>query len=289
MALTTGRLVRSFVAERTVRAVVVEATAPAEKVRNIHGLGPDAARLAAETLVATALMSAHTKGRERLALQVQGEEPRIAVSMEVTADGALRGRATPTDVVCPPGTGIRGLLLAIKSDDRQEQYRGLSQLRGETLERSLADHLTESMQVVDSVLRVGVKQADDGRIRFAAGMLVERLPEHPVHPWITTERFEEIYAGARTVDVSDLMTEYAFGKLCGQPVEVLEARTLDFDCWCSREKVEAMLGSLGGDTLCEMIREDHGAEVSCHFCTEVYRFDEAQLTTLRDLYYPAER
>ena len=43
-----------------------------------------------------------------------------------------------------------------------------------------------------------------------------------------------------------------------------------------------MLRSLGRKELDEMIREDHGAEVCCHFCEKKYRFSESELAALRD-------
>ena len=78
--LAAGVLVRALVAERAVRLLLVEARGPAEHTRRIHGLGPDAARIAAEMVVAAALSSAHIKGDEQLTLQIQGASPRCAAS-----------------------------------------------------------------------------------------------------------------------------------------------------------------------------------------------------------------
>lgn len=275
-----GRLVRAFAGGRTVRVVAVEATRAAERTRTAHGLGPEAARLAAEGLVATALMSAHIKGEERLALQLQCGEPRCAFIGEIDADGRVRARLTPPDLHA--AAPLDGVLLAIKSDAHKEVYRGHSRVQGQSLQQALAAHLATSSQV-EGVLRLQADTGEAGEITFAGGLLVERLPEHAVHPWITPEVFRERYEGLHDADLGDVFVGIAFGKLAGHDVELLEDRPLRWQCRCSREKVESMLGSLGVEELREMQAEG-GAEVTCHFCNVTWRIPPDRLEELARLY-----
>jgi molecular chaperone Hsp33 len=53
-----------------------------------------------------------------------------------------------------------------------------------------------------------------------------------------------------------------------------------FHCDCSRERFSEGLSSIGKTELHEMIEEDHGAEVVCHFCGEKYHYSEADLQEL---------
>lgn len=274
-----GALVRALLDDGAVRLVLVEATAPARHTRKIHELSPDAARLGAEAVVAAALSAAHIKGEERLTLQLQASAPAASFYADIDAEGALRVRVSPTDLTLSRGR-ITGQLLAIKSLGRQELYRGVTDVPDCTIEEALVAHLETSAQVHD-VLRIGVRQDEDGEILQAGGLLVERLPEEADHPSLSPEDFETRYAWVREADIFQLLTQLAFGSLGDRPLRVLESRALVWRCQCSRHRVEAILLSLGADELLDMAEQDHGAEVRCDFCNTAYRFDEAELRALQ--------
>jgi molecular chaperone Hsp33 len=281
MSMPSGRLVRAFTGGRAVRLLVVEAHGPARKAAMSHGLGPGASQLASEGVVATALLSSHIKGEERITLQVQGEAPRFAFIGEVDAEGFLRARLTPADAHTPDSQ-ISGMMLVIKADAQREVYRGVTAVSDTSIEAALAQHLVTSSQV-DAILRLGAAVDADGVIEYAGGFIVERLPEDPRYPSMTPEQFHATYGPLLEADLQDVLTGIAFGKLAGSDVEVLESRAITWRCRCSPEKVETMLGSLGVEELRAMQAEG-GAEVSCHFCNEVYRVSVERLEQLAMLY-----
>lgn len=275
-----GVLVRAFLDEGAVRLILVEATAPAERTRVLHELGPDAARLGAECLVAAALNAAYIKDEEQLTLQLQAERPRCSVYADITAEGAVRARVSPITLQVPDGR-LNGILVAIKSDGRKELYRGHTEVVDTTVEQALATHMDASQQVND-VLRIGVKVDDDGKVLQAGGLLLERLPDEPSRPSLEPGAFEERYGWVRDADVFQLLTQLAFGSLGEQPVQLLERRALTWTCRCSVERVSGALHAVSAEMLQEMIDEDHGATVTCHFCNTPYELDEAALRQIRD-------
>lgn len=282
MSLTSearGSLHRGLVGEQTARFLAVNLAELADLTRTQHQLSPDAARIAAELLVCTALMSAWVKGSERITLQVQAERPRFGSMCEVDAEGGLRARLAPSVVHLPENGGIDGLMLAIKADVERELYRGVTALDGRSLEEALRAHLTESSQV-DVVLRIGVSQDDDGRVRFAGGVVVERLPDDPHLPSIDPETFAATYTPIELVPLEDTLTALAFGKIANQPVELLENRVLHWRCSCSQERIEAVLYNFGPAELHAMHQQDGGAEVSCHFCNLHYQVSGDRLLEL---------
>jgi molecular chaperone Hsp33 len=274
----TGTVVRALVADRAVRLLLAEARGLAERTRVLHGLGPDAARLAAESIVAALLSSAQIKGEEQLTIQIQGEKPRCAVYVDVTAEGALRARVTPADLRL--GGSFQGMMLAIKHSPNGEVYRGASAVDGPTLERALGIHFGTSTQV-DAILRLGISQAEDGTVVGCGGLLLERLPAERGLPSLEPDEFRERFGWVREADASQLLTQAAFGSLGDERIEVLERSQTRWQCRCSESKIEATLTALGGDELLQMIVEDHGAEVTCNFCGTVYRFTEDRLAALR--------
>jgi molecular chaperone Hsp33 len=52
-------------------------------------------------------------------------------------------------------------------------------------------------------------------------------------------------------------------------------------CRCSRAKIEGTLASLDSATLDAMIEEDHGALVTCNFCSTEYAVTEERLREIR--------
>lgn len=280
MESEAGSLVRALAAGGAVRIVAVDCLQAALHTAEIHGLGRHAARLAAETLAAAAVASAHVKGDERITLQLQGEEPRVSVYAEVRGDGTLRERLTP-GALHMPDPEMTGILLAVRSDGTKEIYRGMTELGGESLEAAFGRHLKQSVQV-DAVIRIGVTLDAAGEMVAAGGILVERMPTDRGRVSIEPESFAALFGPVGEMDVGTVLAELARGELLGEDLQILERRSLLWKCTCSGERVGLMLRSLGKEELDVMIREDHGAEVTCHFCNTRYEYSEDELVGIRD-------
>ena len=70
--------------------------------------------------------------------------------------------------------------------------------------------------------------------------------------------------------------------LSGFDVEILETSPVEYRCYCSRERVERALISLGKQELESILAEQGGCELTCQFCDRVYRFSADQLRSLID-------
>jgi molecular chaperone Hsp33 len=70
------------------------------------------------------------------------------------------------------------------------------------------------------------------------------------------------------------MLRAALGDL---PFEVLEEKPVSFACTCSQERAVSLISSIDRTELEMILREDKGAAMTCHFCNETYRLDEAAL------------
>lgn len=264
-------LMRALTEDQTARVLWVDATEAAAQTAKVHGLTGEAAKLAAELLLSTVLMSAWIKGEERISLQFRGKDPEVSFIGEVDAEGHFRGRFVPEEV---KGDGrLNGIMLAIKADNAKEMYRGMTEVDGERIEAALARHLRQSDQV-DVMLKL------DAREGYARGLLIERIPDPTGDEEELHAQFEALYAplqGYPGALLADQMSAYI---LNGRPLLVLERRALTWRCRCSRERVETMLRGLGKAELEDMAEKDNGAEVSCHYCNTAYTFDAAALRAL---------
>ena len=263
---------RGLTASDAVRVVVVDAIEVTRETIEIHGLRGGAATLAAEIGVAALLMGAHVKGEERITLQLRTERPDASAFAEVDAVGTIRGRVQPSEL--PPVDTHRGVLVAIKSNAEKELYRGATELRSQSFEAALAEHLHSSQQVQGGVV-IDIRTGPGGVTR-AAGLLVERLASDPHRPSMEPEEFAKVFADLGPADIEDALN----GTLRGEPIRVLDALPLLWSCRCGRDKVMGMLESLGPNAVREMADEDHGATVTCHFCGDVVEVSEAELRSL---------
>lgn len=268
---TSGRIRVALARGGTLRLLSVSLPGPAQELADRHELGPVARRRAAEGLVATALLSAHVKGDERLTADFQVSDPACSAVFEINGDGTLRGRFRPSEL--PETERLNGYLRVSKSLGRKELYAGIAEVRGETIEAALQRFLAESQQV-DAHVRVVADLGDDGAVEYADGLLIERLPGGDP---------EEFSTVVTTLDTSArrILDELMLGRFLGAPVELIGDGPLVFRCGCSREKVSAMIRSLGRDEIASMIAEQGGAEVVCHYCNEAYRYDVAELEGIR--------
>lgn len=254
-----------------VRLLAVSLAGPAQELAERHNLGPAATKRAAEGLIATALLSGHIKGDERLSVDFQITSPASAAVFEVHGDGTLRGRFRPEEI--RDQQELFGFLSVAKSFGKRELYRGIAKVDGESVEAALQRFLAESQQV-DARVRVVADLDDEGRVEYADGCLMERLPT------MERDRFlahvEELRDHPKRV-----MDQLALGSFGGEPIELLGDIELRFACGCTREKVSAMIRALGVGEITSMIAEQGGAEVICHFCNEAYPFDVAHLEAIR--------
>ena len=61
---------------------------------------------------------------------------------------------------------------------------------------------------------------------------------------------------------------------------MLGSQDFVFQCSCSRDRVLGMLKGLGPDELAALRAEQGRAEVTCHFCNEVYEVGDDELDAL---------
>lgn len=267
-----GRMIVALARNAGVRLLSVSVPGPATELADRHRLGPVARTRAAEGLVATALLSAHIKGEERLTFDLQATSPPCAAVFEINGDGTLRGRFRPADL--PDSASLAGLLSVSKSLGRTELYRGVAEVRNESVEAALQRYLHKSQQA-DSRVRLAALLGEDGAVEYADGLLMERMPHFP------PEEFEEL---VKTIlgDPRRLFDELALGLFGGESVELVGDAQLRFSCGCSREKVVQMLRSLGAAEIDGILTDLGSAEVTCHFCNEVYRVEGPELLLIRD-------
>ena len=120
---------------------------------------------------------------------------------------------------------------------------------------------------------LGVLVDRDQSVKVAGGYLVQLLPGAPDEVIDTLEAGIK-RAGAVTKMLEDGLTpEDILGQVMGSlGVVFLETTEVSYKCYCSRERVEAALISLGREELSQIAEEGKTFPVECQFCDTVYAF-----------------
>ena len=64
--------------------------------------------------------------------------------------------------------------------------------------------------------------------------------------------------------------------------QILESSPIEYKCYCSRDRVERALISMGVAELEDLLAEQGGCELGCQFCDKVYRFTDKELQAIID-------
>jgi len=270
------KLIRGILGDGVARMFAIDVSGVAEHARQLHRLRDDAALLAAEAIVASVVLANHTKGEERISLQLQCSNPKAAFIGDVDSKGGIRARFTPDTVQLGPRRGIEGMMLTIKSLPGNELYRGVTSIESETISAALERHLDVSAQV-DTVLNISASLGDNGEIAYAGGVIIERLPSPEITALEASAEFVVAFDPVRNMNIGDLLAAVYNGTLQDHGIEVLEEQTATWRCSCGQERVEAVLASLPVEEITAILEEDGKAEVICHFCNIAYQVGPERL------------
>jgi molecular chaperone Hsp33 len=65
-----------------------------------------------------------------------------------------------------------------------------------------------------------------------------------------------------------------------EEVRLFDAEPVEFQCACSRSRIERTLRALGEEELEGILQERGAIEVGCEFCGEQYHFDRVDVETM---------
>ncbi len=272
-----------------VRGVVVQLQDTWQAMAERAAYPQAVAELLGEAAAAAALFTGHAKVNGRLSVQLRGQGALRTLFAECTAAGTLRGIAQLDEAVLdgslpPPSRDLRTLgrdaLLAITIENpslggrEPMRYQGLVEIDAESLDEAFEGYFRQSEQLPTRLLL-----ACDGQ--RAAGFMLQALPgdSGDNDGWPRTGAlFETLKAGELLALPPAEIVHRLFHE---EAPELLGEQPLRFACSCSRERVGAMLVSLGADEAQAALAAGGGqAQVRCEFCGHDYRFDEDQLSIL---------
>jgi molecular chaperone Hsp33 len=290
------RIVRTGLHGRLVRlGPVVDA------ILSRHRYPEPVAALLGEALALTCTLGAALKFDGIFSLQTKGDGPVRLLVADVTSAGGVRGYAEADadrlaeigpdlpDNPVPRLLGAGHLAFTVDQGPDTERYQGVVELTGATLTDCAAHYLRQSEQL-ETLLNLGFGHRGGGWRAY--GLMVQRPPrprsdfenawdaaaadEDAADDWLRTASLVGTLGNAEGLDPALSPARLLYRLFHEDGVRVLEPRPLAFACRCSRERVVDTLRMLDRDEIAGMKVGD-AVEVTCQFCSETYRFTDADL------------
>ena len=287
------KLVRAITTDGMVQAVAVSTRDLTERARQIHTTLPVATAALGRALAAASMMGNALKEEDAsLTLQIKGGGPLGTILTVSDAQGNVRGYVQQPHVDLPlrpdgkldvgSAVGCDGTLTVIKDLCMKEPYVGSVQLLGGEIAEDLAAYFVESEQIPTSCA-LGVLVDRDQSVKAAGGSTIPPLPLTG-EDVITKVEGGVMAAGPVTALLEKNSDPEALLRtvLSDFEVEILETSPVEYRCYCSRERVERALISLGADELEKILQEQGGCELTCQFCDKVHQFSAQELQALID-------
>ena len=266
-----------------VKAVAIRSTELVSRGAKIHGTTPNATAAFGRVLTAASMMGNMQKVENgSMTLQIKGGGPIGAIVCVSDPEGNVRGYVYEPKVPLVekyPGkldvgatVGTEGTLTVIRDLQMKEPYVGSVPLVSGEIGDDVTAYFAQSEQT-PTACALGVLVDTDCSVKVAGGYLLQLLPGAPEE---TIDKLEEGIrrAGAVTAMLEQGMTpEDILGQVCGDlGILFMETTEVAYKCYCSRERVEAALVSIGEKELTQIIEEGKTLPVECQFCDTVYEF-----------------
>lgn len=278
----TDYIVRVSAADNQIRGFAATTKNMVEYARTIHNTSPVATAALGRLLTAGAMMGVMMKGdKDLLTLQIKGNGPIGGITVTANSRGTVKGYVYQPDILLPPspkgkldvgGAIGEGMLTVIRDMGLKEPYVGQVNLISGEIAEDLTYYFASSEQLPSSVA-LGVLMNKDNTVRRAGGFILQLMPfaEEEV-----ISKLEEKISGLEGITGlldKDMSPEMILEHLLGDfDMEVLEKYPTEFECNCSKERVEKAVISIGKKDIKEMIEDNEPIEVNCHFCNKKYVF-----------------
>ena len=287
----SDQLIRAISKDGHIKATAVSTRALTERARQIHKALPVATAALGRTLAAVSMMgNALKEDGASVTLQIKGGGPLGTLLAVSDNQGNVRGTVDNPVVDLPlrpdgkldvgAAVGHEGTLTVIRDLNMKEPYVGSVSLLGGEIAEDLAAYFVESEQI-PTACGLGVLVDRDQSVLAAGGYLIQLLPGAG-EDTIAKVEGSLMAAGAVTGLLRDDPDPEAMLRraLSDFDLEILEKSPIEYRCYCSRERMERALISLGAEELQSMIDEQGSADLTCRFCDNVQHFSRADLEAM---------
>ncbi len=274
------RLFRFIIENSNVRGEMVHLNASWQAVLQRTDYPPAVRTILGEALAACALLAATIKFEGSLILQIRGDGPLHLLVAQSTAEGTVRGIARwHADV---PENGLKNIfghaqiVITIEPPKHKigaEAYQGIIALEGEKLGHAIENYFRQSEQLNTRLWLAADESA-------CGGFLLQELPgkTRDTDAWPRATQLSDTLSADEILHLP--ATEVLHRLFHEEDVRLFDAEPVSFRCNCSRERIDAILLSMGTEESHQILQEQGKISVDCEFCNAHYEYDAVDVDVL---------
>jgi molecular chaperone Hsp33 len=159
----------------------------------------------------------------------------------------------------------------------KEPYSSILPMVYGSIAADMSYFFTASAQIPSAMILA--LEADKNGITASGGILIQTFPDTPESSIELVENeIKNMHKslGRHLLDGADI-TSVAAELMGGNRIEITDETNIQLRCRCSKDMLAQTIAGFQREELLAMIDEDHGAEITCSFCKNVYRFNEDEL------------
>ena len=284
-------IVNAITSNGAIRVIAADTTELCNRAMEIHKMSATAAAALGRALTAAAIMGSILKSEEdSITLQLNGGGPIGRVIAVADGKANVKGYVDNPLVDLPLNSigkldvggaiGKDGMLSIIRDLGLKEPYVGQVPLVNGEVAEDLTSYYATSEQLPTAVA-LGVLVDVDYSIKAAGGFILQVLPGAYDEDIDNVEKaISEISSVTNMLDSGKKPEDIVEMLLSGYEIEYFDNVNTRYKCDCSRERTDRALISLGKEELSKIIEEDGKAEMTCHFCDNIYAYTKEELVSL---------
>lgn len=282
-------LVKAMAYDGQVRCYSSVTTSTVEEARCRQDTWPTASAALGRSLTITTMMGAMLKGNDTLTTTISGDGPIGSIVVDANAHGIVRGYVSEPQVDFPlndqgkldvrRGVG-EGILSVVKDLGLKDYFTGQVPIVSGEISEDFTYYFASSEQI-PSAVGAGVLVAPEYHILASGGFILQVMPGADER--IINKLEENV---SKLPQLSDLIYDGSTPEnilqqiIPEQDLQILETVPVEFRCKCSKDRMLRAIKGLGEAEIQSMITQDEGAEVTCHFCNNVYNLTKEELEQL---------
>lgn len=280
-----GKLVRGTAFDNMVKFVYVLSTDITNEAIRRHDLWPSAASVLGKVMTIGLMMGGNLKDDAALTIKVDGGGPIGQVVCDCNGYQSVRGYVREPHVNFTrkgkldelTTLGNNGYIDVIKDLRIGELFTSSVQIQTGNLAYDFAYYYNTSEQTPTSIC-LGSIFNPDNTCEVCGGILIQLLPDAKDEViTILEDRINDIKDFSNFLNDNKEDYDNILKLFFDNNYEVLSAKEAIFYCPCDKGRFGNALLTLDEKDLQEMIDDDKGAEITCHYCNNVYNFTTSEL------------
>lgn len=283
-----NKVIRALANEGRINIIVAKTTQLSEIARQKHDMWPTATATLSRVMSMASIMSVQLKNtKEKISIHINGGGELGTIIVDANQKGDIRGFVANPHVhyqyndtkklAVGIAVGKNGILTVTKDLGLKEKFSGQVALQTGEIGEDFAYYYAVSEQI-PSLVALGCLVDVDNSVIASGGILIQLLPDATEEDIVYCEKIATELGNVSSI-FKNQEPEDVIKKLFSN-AQLLEEKEVRFQCSCEDATMKRALLTLTKQERLQLIEEDHGAEMTCHFCNKKYYFDEKALIEL---------